>query len=298
MMTAFRVHAWRVASHSWRVTSHSSLLLLACALLALPVRAEELPPAESILTGVIGALPDIPLLVTGELQSRAKNGKVEARFNVEMLLDWQDTPPGARYTLRDNFGATLSHLALRWPSDAPTEYTFFTGNPLQAAPVPNLAEPIAGTDVSWLDLSLAFLRWPGAVTKGSEEVKGRDCFVLDIPAPPEAFAGCSGVRVWIDPRINILLRAESYDDESKLLRRLEVKSFRKINDRWFIKDIEIQSHPSRHKTILRVRDVQDRARKEYLDRDEGGPDPAPAEEAPEEVEPVTPAPASADPQEN
>jgi hypothetical protein len=269
------------------------LLLLSAVVLTLPVRAAELPPADSILTGVISALPDIPLLVNGELQSRTRNGKLERRFNVEMLLDWQMDPPGARYTLRDSFGATVSHLALSWPTDGPADYRFFTGNPLQAAPLPNLAEPIAGTDISWLDLSLAFLRWPGATNKGQEEVKGRDCYVLDIPAPDQAFADCSGVRVWIDPRINILLRAETYGMDNERQRRLEIKSFRKINDRWFIKDIEIQSLPSRHKTILRVRDVQDRARKEYLDRDEGGAEPAPAEPEPppqEEVEPITPVP--------
>lgn len=247
--------------------------------------ADELPAADAILAGVMGALPDIPLLVTGELQSRSKNGKLEQRLNVEMLLDWQDSPPGARYTLRDTFGATISHLGLSWPADGLVEYRFFKGNPLQASPVPNLAEPIEGTDISWLDLSLAFLRWPGAMMRGSEEVKGRDCFVLDIPAPVGEFGECNGVRVWIDPRINILLRAESFNHESKLMRRLEVKSFRKINDRWFIKDIEIQSHPSRHKTILRVRDVQDRARKVFLDHDTGGEPEAPP---PEDVEPVAP----------
>lgn len=274
----------------------TTLLLFAALLLwNLPgLRAEDvpvLPPAEHILSGVMGALPDIPLLVNAELQSRTKDGQLEHKFNVEMLLDWQSDPPGARYTLRDNFGASLSHLSLSWPPVGPAEYRFFTGQPLQAAPLPNLAEPIAGTDLSWMDLSLAFLRWPGPITRGEEEVKGRACFVIDIPAPGGAFAGCSGVRVWIDPRINILLRAESYGLEDQKLRRMEVKSFRKINDRWFIKDIEVQSYPSRHKTLLRVRDVQDRARKEYLVGNEGGPEPA-AENAPapEEVEPVTPVP--------
>ena len=106
---------------------HSWLILFAVALFALPGRAGAAPPAEPILKGVIGALPDIPLLVTGELQSRAKNGKLERRFNVEMLLDWQMDPPGARYTLRDRFGASLSHLALSWPGPGQAEYRFFTG---------------------------------------------------------------------------------------------------------------------------------------------------------------------------
>ncbi len=271
-------------------------LLAGCCLLGLaPVSlpAQELPPAESILAGVLGALPDIPLLVNGDLQSRTRDGKLERSFQVEMLLDWQMDPPGARYTLRDSFGATLSHLALSWPPGAPAEYRFFTGSPLQAAPLPNLAEPIEGSDIAWMDLSLAFLWWPGSVTRGMEEVKGRSCYVIDIPAPAHVFAGCSGVRVWIDPSIHILLRAEAYGPEDQKLRRLEVKSFRKINDRWFIKDIEIASTATRHKTLLRVRDVQDRARQAYLDREagEGVPESVEGTPAPlEEVDPVTPVP--------
>lgn len=270
------------------------LALLGGLLIAPDSHAEDvpvLPSADSILAGVMGALPDIPLLVNADLQSRTKDGKLERRMNVEMLLDWQMDPPGARYTLRDSFGATLNHLALSWPAGNPAEFRFFTGNPLQAAALPNLAEPIDGTDIAWMDLSLAFLRWPGGITRGEEEVKGRMCYVIDLPAPTDAFAGCSGVRVWIDPRINILLRAEAYGMDDQRQRRLEVKSFRKINDRWFIKDIEIQSYPTRHKTILRVRDVQDRERKEYLDREGGAAEPA-AEEAPtpEVVEPVAPVP--------
>jgi hypothetical protein len=270
------------------------LLLLLTAISPARLRAEDvpvLPAADSILAGVIGALPDIPLLVNADLQSRTKDGKLERRMNVEMLLDWQMDPPGARYTLRDTFGATLNHLALSWPTGGPAEYRFFTGNPLQAAALPNLAEPIEGTDIAWMDLSLAFLWWPGGITRGEEEVKGRMCYVMDIPAPAEVFSGCSGVRVWIDPRINILLRAEAYGLDDQRQRRLEVKSFRKINDRWFIKDIEIQSYPSRHKTILRVRDVQDRERKEYLDREGGAAEPAAGDAPPPEVvEPVEPVP--------
>ena len=262
-------------------------VLLVCLTALSPAPAVDvpvLPSASSILAGVAGALPDIPLLVNAELQSKTKDGKLERRFQVEMLLDWNMDPPGARYTLRDGFGATLSHLSLSWPAGGPADYRYFTGTPLQAAPLPNLAEPIEGTDLAWMDLSLAFLWWPDGVTRGTEEVKGRECYVLDIPAPDGDFAGCSGVRVWIDPRISILLRAEAYGMEDQKLRRLEVKSFRKINDRWFIKDIEVQSYPSRHKTILRVRDVQDRERKQFLDRESDAAD------APEEVEPVTPVP--------
>lgn len=255
--------------------------------------AERFPPARSLLDRVILALPDIPLRITGDLTARTRNGQPDMKKGVEMLLDWQADSPTARYTLRDAFGDTESHLAITWDSPRHPEYRYFAGQPLQAAPLPDLVSSIPGMDISWMDLSLSFLWWPEAVTKGREEVKGRLCWVVDLAAP-DAFAGCSGVRLWIDPKISIMLKAESYDSSDKPIRRLEVKSFKKINERWVIKDIELTSLPEKTKTVLRVRNVEDRTRKNFL-REEHAPEDAPAEEsessmsADEEVAPITPA---------
>lgn len=255
--------------------------------------AESFPPARTLLDRVILALPDIPLRITGDLTARARNGQTDLKKGVEMLLDWQADSPTARYTLRDAFGDTESHLAITWDSPRHPDFRYFVGQPLQAAPLPDLVSSIPGMDISWMDLSLSFLWWPEAVTKGREEVKGRLCWVVDLAAP-DAFAGCSGVRLWIDPKINIMLKAESYDSNDKPIRRLEVKSFKKINERWVIKDIELTSLPEKTKTVLRVRNVEDRTRKNFL-RENHAPEDAAAEEsessmsADEEVAPITPA---------
>ncbi|MFH0908830.1 MAG: outer membrane lipoprotein-sorting protein [bacterium] len=256
----------------------------------------KLPPAQELLDGCIGTLPDIPLVISGQLQSKSKDGDIEARINVEMLLDWQADPPTARYTLRDNFGHALEHLSVTWPAHNASrsvagelpEYRYFQGDPLVAAPVPVLSEPVRGTDISWMDLSLSFLWWPDGRTVGAEDVRSRTCYVLEVPAPREAeqapsgsFGGCSKVRLWIDLNIHIMLRADAYDAAGQFVRRMDVKGFKKINERWVIQHVEIESYPSRHRTVLRVRDVQDRTRKSYL-REDAGPD---GEEV-EGVEPV------------
>ena len=256
-----------------------------CASLWLPNQARaaddsKLPPAQELLDSCIGALPDIPLVITGELQAKNQDGDIEFKLNVEMLLDWQAKPPTARYTLRDSFGHTLEHLSVTWqPSQAP-EYRYFQGDPLVAAPVPVLSAPVRNTDISWMDLSLSFLWWPGGRTVGAEEIRSRTCYVIEIPAPSGAFGGCSKVRLWIDPQIHIMLRADVYDTAGTLMRRMDVKGFKKINGRWVIQHIEIESYPSRHETVLRVRDVQDHTRKSYMHDDAGA--------GGEEVEGVTP----------
>lgn len=277
------------------------LLLLAAVAAALPMRAGAedaapgLPEASALLGRVIASLPDIPLLIAGELQSRDRNGDLEGRMAVEMLLDWQDEPPTARYTLRDDFGRTTSHLAITWRPGEDPEYRYFEGQPLQAAPLPDLVAPIGSTDISWMDLSLSFLWWPGGRTVGVEEVRGRSCFVVDLTAPPGTFPGCAGVRLWLEPRIHIMLKAEAYNAANELIRRMEIKSFKKINDRWVIKDIELTSLPERSKTFLRVRDVQDRTRKRFVPEDEGGPEAQTGASADEGIVPLDDAEPAAEP---
>jgi hypothetical protein len=221
------------------------------------------PHARDLLNDVILAVPDVPIRVTAELISRARNGEPERRRNVEMLLDWHAEPPTARYTLRDAFGAPHSHLAISWDQQHKPFYRYFEGYPLRAAPLPNLVEPIPGTDISWMDLSLSFLWWPGARTVGRQDVRGQSCWVVDVPAPHE-FAGCAGVRLWISPRINIMLKAEAYDAHNQPMRRMDVKSFKRINNRWVIKDLELTALPARTRTVVRVRSIEDRTRRNYL----------------------------------
>ncbi len=222
------------------------LLALAAASAAAADPPEALPRADALLRACVGTFPDIPLRVTGELTSRSPAGDLEKKVNVDMLLDWQARPPTARYSTRDAFGKALEHLAVTWNPDQPPAYRFFRGDPLEAAPLPPLTDFIEGTDVTWMDLTLAYLWWPG----------GR------------------------------ILRAHVFDGAGQLTRRVDVKGFKKINDRWFVQVIEVESRPSRHTTTLRVRDVEDRERKQFIKVDEGGPDPAAGEV--DQVQPVTP----------
>jgi hypothetical protein len=270
-----------------RLAGIAASLLAASALAA--VTADRLPPTRELLDDCLRALPDVPLAIRGELTSRTADGETEKKLQVEMLMDWRATPAVARYTIRDRFGKTLDHLSLTWPAAGPVEYRYFTGDPLAAAPRPNLSDAVHGTDISWMDLSLAFLWWTNGLTRGAESVRSRPCYIADVWPDPGTCTNIGGVRLWIDPELHLTLRAELYDATNGLARRMDIKGFKKINGRWFIKDIDVQSLPSRHKTVLRVNEVEDRERKQFIRLDEDGVTESPAEK-PESVAPVTPVP--------
>ena len=265
------------------------LLLLALTLTASRATAAErgLPAADALLQGCVGTLPDVPVRVTGELQRRSPGGDLEKRVGVDMTLDWKTQPPTARYSTRDAFGKPLEHLGVTWHRDQPPEYRFFRGDPLVAAPVPPLTDAIEGTDVTWMDLTLAYLWWPGGRTVGAEEIRGRDCWVVDLPPPTNHFAAASAVRLWLDAKMGGVLRAQVFDAAGQLIRRVDVKGFKKIGDRWFVQEIEVASVPAKTTTTLRVRDVEDRERKQFIRVDEGGPAAAPDDAVPA-VTPLAP----------
>lgn len=228
-------------------------------LLALAANAAEaptgLPDARTLLDGMIAALPDVPLRVTAQLQADGRDGTPGRVLNVEMELDWRGPAGHAHYTLRDAFGENLEGLRIIRQPDGTLSYRHFSGRALVADTPPDLYAAIAGMDFSWIDLSLTFLWWPGGRTIGAETVLGRLCFAVDLPVPDESPTRYRGVRLWIDPRTHLLLRAVVFGPDGAALRQVEVRSLKKVQDLWMIKDLESRTLPAGHRTRLRVRSV-------------------------------------------
>jgi hypothetical protein len=243
---------------------------------------KNLPPAQELMGRVVAALPDVQLRVIGQMQSKQRSGDIEKVMNMEMFLDWHAEPPMARYTIRDAFGASLEALTVQWNPGGEAEYFYFKGDPLKGQPLPNLYDKIQGTDISWIDLSLSFLWWPYGRTVGVEEIKGRNCYIVDVPSPTPDTNTYAGVRLWIDPQISMLLQVVAYNLQNQEIGKLEVKSFKKINNVWMIRDLEVQNLLTGHKTSLRVKQVEEKERRVLSEE----------EETEEEVPPVMPVPAT------
>jgi hypothetical protein len=126
-----------------------------------------------------------------------------------------------------------------------------------AAPPPMTAR-IQQTALSWNDLALAFLWWPDGRIVDRDTVRGRDCRVLDVPNPAATrdLDGVHSVRLWVDRELFLLLQAESRDARGKPLRKLWVRSLKKIDERWMLKDLEVQAYPAAERTRLHVSGVE------------------------------------------
>lgn len=226
----------------------------------------NLPSGQRILDLVASQLPMDPLLISGRMVVRKQRGVVLKEVRFDMNLNWGAKPATATYTIRDMAGRSLEQLVVTRDGNGANKYTYSAGDPLAGVPVPNIHTPVQSTDATWADMTLAFLWWKNGVTVGTDSVKGFDCYLVDVPAqkaPDEvthaalATSPYAKVRLWIEQKHCLMLQAEGYDTSDRAVRRLWVRSVKKINNRWMIKDMEIQGPSPVHRTKLVVDTVRD-----------------------------------------
>ncbi len=217
-----------------------------------PPAPEVAPTADGILSQVVARLPGEPLQISGELRADPRDNKPGRRCQVQLSLAYGDEPAQARYTIMDAFGEDLEQLTIIRPATGPCTWHYAKGYPLAVAPLPDARLPVQGTDLSWSDMSLSFLWWRGARITGAEKALDRDCFVIEVPAPAGELTPYASARLWIDRRYLFLLRAEGCDAAGTPVRRVAVKSLKKINDEWMVNDLEVTSLPSNLRTSLKI----------------------------------------------
>ncbi len=211
--------------------------------------AASLPTVDALMKDLLARLPAQTILVSGDLTTVATNG-VKTKLAVDILLAYPET---AIYTVRDTFGRELEKLTVT--RDGPAASLSYESNGTNT-PAPPLAQRIQNTALTWMDLTLGFLWWDGGRIIGQMETRGQPCYVLDRHAPAGSATPYASVRMWVDQRVSMLLQAEGYDMLGDCIRRLSVKSFKKINDEWMVKDLEFEELPEGPRTVLRVRNAE------------------------------------------
>ena len=111
---------------------------------------------------------------------------------------------------------------------------------------------IAGTDVTWSDLTLDYLWWDDFsfdAEREGESVHGQVCAVVVLKR------GDRKVRVWIDRKTGALMQAEEFSGE-KPVRRLWGTRIRKFGERWMANVLEVETVGSGHRTKITVEELK------------------------------------------
>jgi hypothetical protein len=102
-----------------------------------------------------------------------------------------------------------------------------------------LNQKIRSTGITYEDLALRFLYWPNAKVVGEQNVRTRNCWKLELH-PLSRESQYAGVLLWVDKGSGALMRMEGYDWSGQLIKRFEVVSAQKIDNRWFLKQMRVE----------------------------------------------------------
>lgn len=108
-------------------------------------------------------------------------------------------------------------------------------------PAKRLTEPVAGTNVSYEDLTLRFLYWPNAKLEGEERMRGADCYRIRLNNPGREGAFAS-VYVWIHKKYGAFWHIRAHDRAGKPLKEFLVNEVMQLPDKSYtIKQMQINT---------------------------------------------------------
>lgn len=101
-------------------------------------------------------------------------------------------------------------------------------------------ERVRGSSLTYEDLAMRFLYWPGAKLLGSKIINTRTTHKLELhPHDRKSLYGAA--RIWIDKASGALLRVEGYDWDGRLSKRFEVVAVQKIEGQYFLKRMRVET---------------------------------------------------------
>jgi hypothetical protein len=110
-------------------------------------------------------------------------------------------------------------------------------------PPARIIEPIAGTDLTYEDLSLRFFYWPDAALEGEERVKGEPCHKIRLNKPNGETGRYETVYVWVHTRFGAFMRIRGHDRSGGLLKEFEVEDVMQVaKDVWTLRKMRVSSH--------------------------------------------------------
>ena len=172
------------------------------------------PAAQDILRGTRQATALQQGDLSGHLRPRKGKTKVPVQIflrgkNIQFHFDTKQKNVREVFHLRlNNNGHDLFEIrdgkTLRFPPD-------------------KLKQPIMGTDLSYEDLALRFLYWPGGQVLKQERIKTRACWLVRITNPRPGVGLYTTADVWVDQKSGALMRVIGYDRAGRPLKQFEVQ---------------------------------------------------------------------------
>lgn len=106
-----------------------------------------------------------------------------------------------------------------------------------------LVEPIAGTDLTYEDLSFRFFYWPNPRLEGEENVSGQACYKIRLDKPAGAAGRYEAVYVWVHKKFGAFMRVRGHDKNGALIKEFQVEDVMQVTpDVWTLRKMQVSTH--------------------------------------------------------
>lgn len=204
-------------------------LLLSLLISLLPLSAQE--NAHEILdaTRYVSTLSKTDL--TGKLRKDSTSVPVNLYMREENIqMQYLPDPKGA-----------YKGIHLKLANDSCELYDLKDGK-MTAFPDDKIGQSIAGTDLTYEDLSLRFLYWPDPEIKGQEKLlmSGQDCYIIRV-FNPDRRGNYSVCDLWIHKKAAALMQVEAYDWKAKHVKTFKVTDLMQVDGDYAMKKMKVET---------------------------------------------------------
>jgi len=200
-------------------------------------------------------MPEEPLKMFGTLTMRKAYGVELKKFAFIVSIHWGAQPPTATYEILTTDGEAVETVTAVRHDDGHLEMSRFSGPEKTPRETPVLNSAVLGTDITWLDITMGYVWWRNPTLNGTGKIKGRLCDILEVE-PPSPMMGCAKARLWIDREQKMVMQAAQVDEKGRETRKMWVRAVQKIDNRWVLRDVEVETMGSGHRTRLHIDDVK------------------------------------------
>ncbi|MCC6356216.1 MAG: outer membrane lipoprotein-sorting protein [Verrucomicrobiae bacterium] len=194
---------------------------------AAPDPNAPMPPAEMIIALLWKNMDLQAFTLTGQIRTpKAKHPIALKTRGREMIYEALGSP----LQIRVRLDAAGSEVYTR--ASGGQDWKRVTGGAI--------SDPVLGSDITYEELGLHFLSWPRVEPVGVDSIKTFKSYAFD--AYPEGTASrYAKVRFWITHDHCLMIRADGYNKDDQIIKRVEVNGVAQIDNAWTIKQMMIST---------------------------------------------------------
>ncbi len=198
------------------------------------------------MQGAAQAAPEADALLKGMREMTVSQGNRDVMGNIRkgrMKVPFSISARGETLAFQYKQGDAWQRFDVRI-REKNVDLLLVNGGKAQVMAPANYAHKIAGTDVCYEDLSMRFLYWKGGKVlenTADSRIKGRDCYIVEVPNPKPGVGQFAWVRMWVDKENGTAWQIDGYGADGKLRKRFTITSVQKLSDgTWFFKQMKLE----------------------------------------------------------